>query len=105
MQSHRGQAEVSRRRFLATSALLGVGAVTGSISGSQQPGTAGVADPSLIEDLVAAYRILAQHDVVDGFGHVSSRHNRSSNRFLMSRSLAPELVTAGDLVEFDLEGN
>src|SRR6185436_4654386 len=55
--------------------------------------------------LVAAYRVLAQHEVLDGFGHVSVRHNSSMNRFVMSRSLAPELVTAGDLIEFDLDGN
>src|SRR5207248_3594451 len=30
---------------------------------------------------------------------------RSADRFIMSRSLAPELVTASDLIEFDLEGN
>jgi ribulose-5-phosphate 4-epimerase/fuculose-1-phosphate aldolase len=48
---------------------------------------------------------LAQHGVLDGFGHVSARHNSSANRFLLSRSLAPELVTAGDIVEFDLDGN
>jgi len=59
----------------------------------------------LIEDVVAAYRVLAQHEVLDGFGHVSVRHSKSVNRFVMSRSLAPELVTAGDLVEFDLDGN
>jgi HCOMODA/2-hydroxy-3-carboxy-muconic semialdehyde decarboxylase len=105
MQSHFTQVQVSRRTFLTASALLGAGAITASISGSQQPVSAGAADPALIEDLVAAYRILAQHEVLDGFGHVSSRHNRSSNRFLMSRSLAPELVTAGDLIEFDLDGN
>jgi HCOMODA/2-hydroxy-3-carboxy-muconic semialdehyde decarboxylase len=64
-----------------------------------------VADPALIEDLVAAYRILAQQGVLDGFGHVSARHNRAANRFIMSRSLAPELVTAADLIEFDLDGN
>ena len=29
----------------------------------------------------------------------------AANRFIMSRSLAPELVTAGDLIEFDLDGN
>jgi HCOMODA/2-hydroxy-3-carboxy-muconic semialdehyde decarboxylase len=105
MQSHFTQVQVSRRTFLTASALLGAGAITASISGSQQPVSAGAADPALIEDLVAAYRILAQHEVLDGFGHVSSRHNRSANRFLMSRSLAPELVTAGDLIEFDLDGN
>jgi len=63
------------------------------------------ADPQLIEDLVAAYRILAQHGVLDGFGHVSARHNRAANRFIMSRALAPQLVTAKDLIEFDLDGN
>jgi len=36
---------------------------------------------------------------------VSARHSRAPNRFIMSRSLAPELVTARDLVEFDLDGN
>jgi hypothetical protein len=51
------------------------------------------------------YRILAQQGVLDGFGHVSVRHNRADNRFIMSRSLAPELVTASDLIEFDLDGN
>jgi ribulose-5-phosphate 4-epimerase/fuculose-1-phosphate aldolase len=71
----------------------------------QTPASAGAPDAALIEDLVAAYRILAQQGVLDGFGHVSARHNRSANRFIMSRSLAPELVTAADLIEFDLDGN
>jgi len=98
MQSHFAQARFSRRNFLTTSALFGVGTITASLRGSQQPASAGAADPALIEDLVAAYRILAQHEVLDGFGHVSSRHNRSANRFIMSRSLAPELVTPDDLM-------
>ena len=54
--------------------------------------TAGPADPLLIEDLVAANRILAQEGVLDGWGHVSVRHDRDPNRYLLSRSLAPELV-------------
>lgn len=69
----------------------------------QQPASAGPADTALIEDLVAANRVLAQHGVLDGFGHVSVRHNRDANRFLMSRSLAPELVTAADIMEYDLD--
>jgi HCOMODA/2-hydroxy-3-carboxy-muconic semialdehyde decarboxylase len=60
---------------------------------------------ALLDDLVAAYRILAQQGVLDGFGHVSARHGQSPNRFIMSRSLAPELVTFGDLLEFDFDGN
>src|SRR5262249_26493463 len=65
----------------------------------------GSADALLREDVVAAYRILAQQGVLDGFGHVSARHHRSSDRFIMSRSLAPELVKSTDLIEFDLDGN
>ena len=59
----------------------------------------------LIEDLVAANRILAQQGVLDGYGHVSVRDSRRSDRFLMSRSLAPEMVTAEDILEYDLAGN
>ena len=93
---------ITRRSFLAGSVLLGMHAAVGA---QQPPASAGAADPSLIEDLVAAYRILAQQGVLDGFGHVSARHNRAANRFIMARSLAPELVTAADLIEFDLDGN
>jgi len=62
-----------------------------------------VADPRLIEDLVAANRVLADQGVVDGYGHVSVRHPGKPERYLLSRSLAPELVTAGDVVEHDLD--
>jgi ribulose-5-phosphate 4-epimerase/fuculose-1-phosphate aldolase len=70
----------------------------------QTPASAGPADPALVEDLVAANRILYQEGIVDGFGHVSVRHNLDPNRFLMARSLAPELVTADDLIEYTLDG-
>ena len=53
----------------------------------------------LVQDLVDANRILFHQGVVDAFGHVSVRHNRDTSRFLMSRSLAPGLVTAADIVE------
>jgi len=96
---------LTRRTFLTTSALLAGGALLAPLNGRQQPASAGAVDPKLIEDLVAAYRVLAQHEVLDGFGHVSVRHDRSASRFILSRSLAPELVTAGDLIEFDLDGN
>jgi ribulose-5-phosphate 4-epimerase/fuculose-1-phosphate aldolase len=59
------------------------------------------ASRALIEDLVAASRILAQHEVLDAYGHVSARSDRKPERFIMSRSLAPALVTAADLMELD----
>ncbi len=69
------------------------------------PASAGPADPLLIEDLVAANRILANEGVLDGWGHVSVRHDRDPSRFLLSRSLAPELVSTEDIIEFDLDNN
>jgi HCOMODA/2-hydroxy-3-carboxy-muconic semialdehyde decarboxylase len=59
----------------------------------------------LTDDLVAANRILHDQDVVDGFGHVSARHDKDPARFLLARSMAPGLVTADDIMEFDLDGN
>ena len=57
----------------------------------------------MIEDLVAANRILADQGVLDGFGHVSVRHPGDASRFLMSRSLAPALTKPEDIIEYDLE--
>jgi ribulose-5-phosphate 4-epimerase/fuculose-1-phosphate aldolase len=57
---------------------------------------------SLIEDLVDANRILAHLGVCDAFGHVSGRHPEKPNNFLLARNLAPGLVTAADLVEYDV---
>jgi len=59
---------------------------------------------ALLDDLVAANRILAGLGIVDGFGHISVRHPDRSDRFLLSRSLAPELVTRDDIMEFELDG-
>jgi len=67
------------------------------------PTSAETPDPQLIEDLVAANRILADHGLLDGWGHVSVRHNRDPNRYLMARGLSAELVTANDIIEFDLD--
>jgi ribulose-5-phosphate 4-epimerase/fuculose-1-phosphate aldolase len=62
-------------------------------------------DPALIDDLVAANRILAYEKVLDGYGHVSVRDPRDPNHYLMSRSLAPALVVAADIMEYDLDSN
>jgi len=65
----------------------------------------GPVDPALIEDLVAASRILAQHGVLDAWGHVSMRHPNNPERYLLSRARAPALVTAEDIMEFDLNSD
>jgi HCOMODA/2-hydroxy-3-carboxy-muconic semialdehyde decarboxylase len=58
-----------------------------------------------IDDLVAANRILADQGVLDGYGHVSVRDPEHPDRFFLSRSLAPEMIGAADILEHDLEGN
>jgi HCOMODA/2-hydroxy-3-carboxy-muconic semialdehyde decarboxylase len=42
---------------------------------------------------------------VDGFGHVSMRHPSTPDRYLMARSIAPALVTPGDIIEYDLDSH
>jgi ribulose-5-phosphate 4-epimerase/fuculose-1-phosphate aldolase len=61
------------------------------------------ASRALVDDLVAASRILAQHQVLDAYGHVSARSDRNPAHFIMSRSLAPALVTAKDVMEHDAD--
>lgn len=104
---------VTRRGFLAGSgmSLFAISSSGGGSSpGSSQktgksstPASAGAADPNLLDDLVLANHILADLGIVDGYGHVSARHNLDPNRYLLSRSLAPELVTDADIMEFDLD--
>ena len=60
---------------------------------------------SALSDLVIANRILANENVVDAYGHVSIRHPRDPQRFFLARSLSPDRVERGDIMEFDLEGN
>ena len=57
----------------------------------------------VIADVVVANHILARQGVVDGFGHVSARHPHDPQKFLLSRSRAPELVEAADIMVFDLD--
>jgi len=62
-------------------------------------------DAAVIEDLVAASRIMAQHGVLDAWGHVSIRHPANPERYLLSRARAAALVSAEDIMEFDLDSN
>ena len=70
---------------------------------AQAPASGGPVDPAIVEDLVAANRILAQEGIVDAYGHVSIRHPGNPNRYLLPRSLAPTSVTASDIMEYDLD--
>lgn len=63
----------------------------------------GPVSDGFLADLAAASRILAERDVVDGFGHVSQRHPNAPDRYFMSRSLAPALVSPADIIEYTLD--
>ena len=90
-----------RRQFLVSSGVLLAGTLAGA---TRKAWTAQLtADAALIEDVVAANRILAALAIVDGYGHVSARHDTDPNRYLIARSVAPELVTANDILELDLD--
>src|SRR5215208_780906 len=82
------------RRLHCMSAMLGQTILTANAPG-----------PELIDELVIANKILFHQNVVDAFGHVSVRHDKDRNKYLMARHLSPQLVTAADIVTFDLDSN
>lgn len=79
----------------------------GSPAGGRPPDAPPSGGPiarTVLEDLAAASRILVDQGVFDAAGHFSMRHPGHPERFLIPRSLAPALVTADDIMEFDLDG-
>jgi HCOMODA/2-hydroxy-3-carboxy-muconic semialdehyde decarboxylase len=61
--------------------------------------------PELVTDLIAGNKILYHFGIVDAFGHISVRHDADPTKYVMSRHLAPGLVTPEDLITFDLDSN
>ena len=57
---------------------------------------------TLVTDLVDANHILFHQRIVDAFGHISARHPERSDRFFMARNVAPGLVTAADIIEYEV---
>lgn len=61
------------------------------------------ASRELVADVALANLILFDHDILDGFGHVSARHDKDPSRFVMARYVAPGIVTVADIREFTLD--
>lgn len=61
-------------------------------------------NPDLVDKLVQANRILYDQGVVDGFGHVSVRHDSEPEVFLLSCNRAPGLVKRHDIVGYGYDG-
>ena len=56
-----------------------------------------------LDDLVAAYRTLAEYGIIDAYGHVSLRSPKDPKRYFLARAIAPELVQPEDILEYDLD--
>jgi ribulose-5-phosphate 4-epimerase/fuculose-1-phosphate aldolase len=95
------------RSQLFIAATVGLILATARVAAGQAGPSRGRSDgrAKAVADLVAANHILADRGVFDGYGHVSVRDPTHPNRFLLARSMAPELVTATDVLEHDFEGN
>jgi len=61
--------------------------------------------PEILADLVVANWILYDEGVLDGFGHVSVRHDKDPNKYVMARHMAPGLVSEAEVLDFDLDSN
>ena len=96
----RYQGPVDRRGFILGTA--GLSLATARLARAQA--AAGPPTPGqIVDDLVAANLILAAEGVLDAMGHVSVRHPVRPDRYFLARSMAPALVTAADIVEYDLD--
>ena len=65
--------------------------------------TAAHPEAELLQDLVDANHILYHQGIVDAFGHVSARSRLDPQRFYLARNVAPGLVTAADVLAYDVE--
>ena len=94
-------------RAVNTAILAAATLLAGLAPGAAQlvPTSAGPVPAAVIEELVVANRILNDRGIIDAYGHVSIRHPSNPNRYLMARAIAPGLVTADDIMEFDLDSN
>ena len=61
-------------------------------------------DAATLSNIVVANHILANEEVVDAFGHISFRHPKDPEKYLLSRARAPELIEADDIVTYRLDG-
>jgi ribulose-5-phosphate 4-epimerase/fuculose-1-phosphate aldolase len=106
-----GECIMRERLLVSLFAIAAIGvlaplAIRPATSQSAAPLLADV-DDTILSDLALSYRILVNQGVLDAYGHVSIRHPKNPNRFLMARSgeVAPAYVTASDIMEFDLDSS
>jgi ribulose-5-phosphate 4-epimerase/fuculose-1-phosphate aldolase len=100
---------VSRSLWIGVAAVLALGAtiVLRSLLAQTAASPKAVSNPSnsaLVDDVVIANRVLAHEiGVLDAYGHVSARDPRNHNRYYLSRAISAGMVTASDIIEYDLD--
>jgi ribulose-5-phosphate 4-epimerase/fuculose-1-phosphate aldolase len=63
-------------------------------------------EKALVDDLVAANRVLAHEiHVLDAYGHISVRSATNPKHYYLSRAISAGMVTASDIIEYDLDSN
>ena len=75
------------------------------VSSPTTPSVPDTPDPALLDDLVAANRILSDHGVLDAYGHISARDPLHHQHYWISRSMPPAQVNATDIIACDLDNN
>jgi HCOMODA/2-hydroxy-3-carboxy-muconic semialdehyde decarboxylase len=94
---------MDRRAFVTAAAAMAAAPFVRTAAAAQAE--AAPAPAALVADLVAGNRVLAMEGILDGKGHISVRHPQRPDRFLLARSMPPSLVTAGDIMEYDLKAD
>jgi ribulose-5-phosphate 4-epimerase/fuculose-1-phosphate aldolase len=75
-------------------------------STSKATSKAALAEKALVDDLVAANRVLAHEiRVLDAYGHVSVRSAANPNHYYLSRAISAGMVKTADIIEYDLDSN
>jgi HCOMODA/2-hydroxy-3-carboxy-muconic semialdehyde decarboxylase len=111
VRSEQGGSIVRKRLLSGLFAIAAIGALAPLAIGTaaSQPTALLLADvdEATLSELALSYRILVNQGVLDAYGHVSIRHPKDPNRFLMARSgeVAPAYVTPNDIMEFDLDSS
>lgn len=58
----------------------------------------------VFQELVTATKILLNEGILDTFGHISARDPEDPQSFFLAQKLAPSLITTGDILRFNLDG-
>jgi len=86
----------------------GIGETKGShdqFVASQGPMEAKQGVNAVVDELVIANRVLYKQGIFDGFGNVSVRNPDNPDHFFMAVAVAPGLITANDIIEYDMDAN